>query len=157
MRRRLWGAHRGAENSRNGYRVRHWDTRVGTIELAMPKLRRGVYSPEFLLQPRRRAEQALVAVVCARPMWRACRRGGWTTWCRAMGIDGISKSEVSRMAARAGRKVVTEFRERPLDAGPYRYLWIDALVRHEALLVPAVMKGHGRRLVAASRSKLRAA
>jgi transposase-like protein len=52
------------ENSRNGYRHRPWDTRVGTIDLAVPKLRSGVYSPEFLLQPRRRAEQALVSVVC---------------------------------------------------------------------------------------------
>ena len=52
------------ENSRNGYRQRRWDTRVGTIDLAVPKLRHGVYSPEFLLTPRRRAEQALVAVIC---------------------------------------------------------------------------------------------
>ena len=52
------------ENSRNGYRTRSWDTRVGTIELNVPKLRRGVYSPEVLLSPRRRAEQALVAVIC---------------------------------------------------------------------------------------------
>ena len=52
------------ENSRNGYRTRPWDTRVGTIELSVPKLRRGVYSPEVLLSPRRRAEQALVAVIC---------------------------------------------------------------------------------------------
>lgn len=52
------------ENFRNGYRHRRWDTRVGTIDLAVPKLRSGVYSPEFLLQPRRRAEQALVSVVC---------------------------------------------------------------------------------------------
>ena len=51
-------------NSRNGYRHRPWDTRVGSIDLAVPKLRAGVYSPEFLLRPRRRAEQALVAVVC---------------------------------------------------------------------------------------------
>ena len=52
------------ENSRNGYRMRPWDTRVGSVDLAVPKLRHGVYSPEFLLQPRRRAEKALVAVVC---------------------------------------------------------------------------------------------
>src|SRR5687768_15063693 len=50
-------------NSRNGYRNREWDTRVGTIELAIPKLRSGTYYPEWLLEPRRRAEQALVAVV----------------------------------------------------------------------------------------------
>jgi len=60
------------------------------------------------------------------------------------------------MAAELDIKV-TEFRERPLDAGPYRYLWIDALVRHEALTNRAVVKGHGRGLVAASPLKLRAA
>ena len=52
------------ENSRNGYRTRPWDTRLGTIELNVPKLRRGVYSPEVLLSPRRCTEQALVAVIC---------------------------------------------------------------------------------------------
>jgi transposase-like protein len=64
-----WGAAYGErseerENSRNGYRMRPWDTRVGSVDLAVPKLRRGVYSPEFLLQPRRPAEKALMAVVC---------------------------------------------------------------------------------------------
>ena len=57
-------------NVRNGYRVRDWDTRVGTIELAIPKLRQGSYFPEWLLEPRRRAEQAMVAVVA-----RVLRRG----------------------------------------------------------------------------------
>ena len=85
------------ENSRNGYRMRPWDTRVGSVDLAVPKLRQGVYSPEFLLQPRRRAEKALVAVV-----YQAYVEGVSTRrvddLVRAMGIEGISKSEVSRMA-----------------------------------------------------------
>jgi putative transposase len=115
------------ENSRNGYRLRPWDTRVGSIELAVPKLRRGVYSPEFLLQPRRRAEQALVAVVCAAYVEGVSTRRV-DDLVKAMGIDGISKSEVSRMAA-ALDTVVTEFKERPLTEGPYRYLWIDALTQ----------------------------
>ena len=76
------------ENSRNGYRLRPWDTRVGSIELAVPKLRRGVYSPEFLLQPRRRAEQALVAVICAAYVEGVSRRGGSTTWSRPWGSTG---------------------------------------------------------------------
>jgi transposase-like protein len=96
------------ENSRNGYRLRPWDTRVGSIELAVPKLRRGVYSPEFLLQPRRRAEQALVAVVCQAYVEGVSTRRV-DDLVKAMGIDGISKSEVSRMAA-ALDQVVTEFK-----------------------------------------------
>jgi putative transposase len=115
------------ENSRNGYRLRPWDTRVGSIELAVPKLRRGVYSPEFLLHPRRRAEQALVAVICAAYVEGVSTRRV-DDLVKAMGIDGISKSEVSRMAA-ALDQVVSEFKERPLDQGPYRYVWIDALTQ----------------------------
>ena len=115
------------ENSRNGYRMRPWDTRVGTIDLAVPKLRSGVYSPEFLLQPRRRAEQALMAVVCQAYVEGVSTRRV-DDLVKAMGIDGISKSEVSRMAAELDAKVA-EFKERPLDQGPYRYLWIDALTQ----------------------------
>jgi transposase-like protein len=141
-------------NHRNGYRHRPWDTRVGTINLAVPKLRSGTYYPEWLLQPRRRAEQALVSVV-----GQAYVEGVSTRrvedLVKAMGIEGISPTQVSRMAVELDAKV-TEFRERPLE-GAYRYLWIDALVRHEAFLDPAVMKGHGRWLVAAGRLKLRAA
>jgi hypothetical protein len=85
------------ENSRHGYRLRPWDTRAGTIELAIPKLRRGTYSPEFLLQPRRRAEQALVAVICQAYVEGVSTRRV-DDLVKAMGIDGISKSEVSRLA-----------------------------------------------------------
>jgi putative transposase len=115
------------ENSRNGYRTRPWDTRVGTIELAVPKLRRGVYSPEFLLVPRRRAEQALVAVVCQAYVEGVSTRRV-DDLVKAMGIEGISRSEVSRLAAELDAKV-NDFRLRPLDTGPYRYLWVDALTQ----------------------------
>jgi len=115
------------ENSRNGYRMRPWDTRVGSVDLAVPKLRKGVYSPEFLLQPRRRAEKALVAVVCQAYVEGVSTRRV-DDLVRAMGIEGISKSEVSRMAQELDH-VVAEFRNRPLDAGPYRYLWIDRVTQ----------------------------
>jgi putative transposase len=114
-------------NSRNGYRVRDWDTRVGTIELAIPKLREGTYNPEWLLVPRRRAEQALVAVIGQAYVEGVSTRR-LDDLVKAMGIEGISSSQVSRMAAELDVKVA-EFRDRPLDAGPYRYLWIDALTQ----------------------------
>ena len=115
------------ENARNGYRMRPWDTRVGSVDLAVPKLRRGVYSPEFLLQPRRRAEKALMAVVCQAYVEGVSTRRV-DDLVKAMGIEGISKSEVSRMAQELDAKVA-EFKERPLDKGPYRYLWIDAVTQ----------------------------
>jgi putative transposase len=114
-------------NRRNGYRERTWDTRAGTIELAIPKLRTGSYFPDFLLEPRRRAEKALVAVVAQ------CYLEGVSTRrvedvARALGIERLSKSQVSEMA-RSLDAMVEAFRNRPLDAGPYTYLWVDALVQ----------------------------
>lgn len=114
-------------NVRNGYRVRDWDTRVGTIELAIPKLRHDSYFPGWLLEPRRRAEQAMVAVVAQ------CYVEGVSTRrvddvVKAMGIDGISKSQVSELA-RSLDVIVEAFRTRPLDAGPYTYVWVDALTQ----------------------------
>ena len=114
-------------NSRNGYRHREWDARVGTIDLAVPKLRQGTYYPVWLLEHRRRAEQALASVVAQ------CYVEGVSTrrvddLVKAMGIDGMSASQVSRLAASLDAKVA-EFRDRPLDAGPYRYVWIDALTQ----------------------------
>jgi putative transposase len=114
-------------NSRNGYRERRWDTRVGTIDLQVPKLREGSYFPAWLLTHRRRAEQALASVV-AQAYVEGVSTRRVEDLVEAMGIAGISKSEVSRLAAELDGKVA-EFRERPLDAGPYRYLWIDALTQ----------------------------
>jgi putative transposase len=114
-------------NSRNGYRERRWDTRVGSIDLAVPKLREGTYFPAWLLTHRRRAEQALASVV-AQAYVEGVSTRRVDDLVEAMGIAGISKSEVSRLAGELDAKVA-EFRERPLDAGPYRYLWIDALTQ----------------------------
>jgi putative transposase len=114
-------------NSRNGYRVRPWDTRVGTIDLAVPKLREGTYYPDWLLTPRSRAEQALTSVV-AQAYLEGVSTRRVSDLVKAMGIDGMSKSQVSRLAADLDAKVA-QFRDRPLDAGPYRYLWIDALTQ----------------------------
>ncbi len=114
-------------NRRNGYRERAFDTRAGTIELSIPKLRTGSYFPDWLLEPRRRAERALVAVVAQ------CYLEGVSTRrvedvARALGIERLSKSQVSEMA-KALDAMVEAFRNRPLDAGPYTYVWVDALVQ----------------------------
>src|SRR5437870_11794260 len=84
-------------NSRNGYREREWDTRAGTIELAVPKLRRGSYFPDWLLEPRRRAERAMTAVVAeAYVLGVSTRRVDELV--QAMGVQGISRSQVSELA-----------------------------------------------------------
>lgn len=114
-------------NSRNGYRERRWDTRAGTIDLQVPKLREGTYYPAWLLTHRRRAEQALASVI-AQAYIEGVSTRRVDDLVKAMGIEGISRSEVSRLAGELDGKVA-EFRERPLDAGPYRYLWIDALTQ----------------------------
>jgi transposase-like protein len=90
---------RSAERAtyRNGYRTRTWDTRVGTIELAIPKVRHGTYFPS-LLQPRRRAEHALLAVVQEAYVHGVSTRKV-DDLMKALGLDGVSKSEVSRSAA----------------------------------------------------------
>jgi putative transposase len=110
---------------RNGYRARDWDTRAGTIELAIPRLRQGSYLPS-MLEPRRRAEKALTAVIAQ------CYVEGVSTRrvddvARAMGLDGISKSQVSRVCAELD-ELVAAWRNRPLDAGPYGFVWLDALI-----------------------------
>ena len=115
---------RSAERAayRNGYRPRPWDTRVGTIELAIPKVRPGTYFPS-LLQPRRRAEHALLAVVQEAYVHGVSTRKV-DDLVRALGIDGLSKSEVSRICAELDT-AVEAFRARPLT-GEYPYVWVDA-------------------------------
>jgi transposase-like protein len=112
------------QNSRNGHRARRWDTRAGTISLDIPKLRQGSYLPS-LLEPRRRAEQALVSVICQAYVEGVSTRRV-DDLVKQMGIDGMSKSQVSELAKHLDVKVA-EFRNRPLDEGPYTYLWLDAL------------------------------
>ena len=113
-------------NRRNGYRERRWDTRVGTIPLGIPRLREGTYFPEWLLERRRRAEQALTSVVAeSYVLGVSTRRVDQLV--QSMGLSGISKSQVSEMA-KSLDVAVEDFRCRPLDNGPYRHLWLDALV-----------------------------
>ena len=113
-------------NVRNGYRHREFDTRAGTVDLAIPKLREGSYYPDWLLERRRRAERALTTVVAT------CYLLGVSTrrmekLVDALGITRLSKSQVSVMAAELDAQV-EEFRSRPLDAGPYTFVAADALV-----------------------------
>ena len=111
---------------RNGYRSRAWDTRVGTMELHIPKLREGSYFPS-LLEPRRRSERALLAVI-----QQAYVEGVSTRrvddLVKALGCEGISKSQVSRICQELD-VVVDGFLGRPLDGGPYPYLWLDGLTQ----------------------------
>ena len=138
-------------NSRNGYRRRDWDTRAGTIELAIPKLREGSYFPAFL-DHRRRAERALASVVATSYLLGVSTRRV-EKLAVSLGVTSMSKSQVSLMAAELD-EMVEGFRSRPLDAGPYAFLWIDALtqkvreggrtVNVHALIATAVNAG-GRR------------
>jgi putative transposase len=111
---------------RNGYRSRAWDTRVGTLDLQIPKLRTGSYFPSWL-EPRRRSEQALVSVVA-----EAYLKGVSTRKVEAvvqtLGIASLSKSEVSRLCEVLDEQV-EKFRQRRLDAD-YPYLWLDARYEH---------------------------
>ena len=111
---------------RNGHRPRPWDTRVGSLELQVPKLRTGSYFPSFL-EPRRRAEQALVAVVAEAYVQGVSTRKVEAV-IQALGSAGSSKSEVSRLCAALDTQVEA-FRGRRLDA-EYPYLWLDARYEH---------------------------
>jgi len=113
-------------NSRNGYRLREWDTRAGTIELAIPKLRAGSYYPEFL-EHRRRAERALASVVATSYLLGVSTRRV-EKLAASLGVTSLSKSQVSLMAAELD-EMVEGFRSRRLDAGPYTFMWIDALTQ----------------------------
>ena len=113
-------------NSRNGYRSREWDTRAGTVELAIPKLRSGSYFPDWLLQHRRRAEQALVSVVATSYLLGVSTRRV-EKLAEQLGVRQLSKSQVSEMATHLDAQVEA-FRNRPLDSGHYTFVWLDALV-----------------------------
>jgi putative transposase len=131
----------GRTAQRNGYRHRDLDTRIGTIDVAIPKLRKGTYFPEWLLERRKRAEAALITVVAD------CYLAGVSTrrmdkLVKTLGIDSLSKSQVSRMAADLDQ-LVEEFRHRPLDAaGPFTFVAADALtmkVREGGRVINAVV------------------
>lgn len=122
-----WGQHDPQRHTRrNGYRYRPLDTRVGTIDVAIPKLRSGTYFPQWLLQRRKRSESAVITVVAD------CYLAGVSTrrmdkLVTTLGITGLSKSQVSRMAADLDEHV-DQFRHRPLnDAGPFTFVAADAL------------------------------
>jgi putative transposase len=113
-------------NVRNGYRHRDFDTRAGTLDVAIPKLRSGSYFPDWLLERRRRAEAALTSVVAT------CYLLGVSTrrmekLVGSLGITRLSRSQVSEMARDLDEQVEA-FRTRPLDAGPYTFVAADALV-----------------------------
>jgi len=142
-------------NQRNGFRHRDLDTRVGTLDVAIPKLRQGTYFPDWLLERRKRAETALISVVAT------CYLLGVSTrrmdrLVQSLGIDGLSKSQVSRMAADLDEQVRL-FRTRPLDdAGPFTFVAMDALalkVREQgrvvnvACMVATGVNGDGHREV----------
>src|ERR687890_836969 len=105
-------------NSRNGYRAREWDTRTGTIELAIPKLRSGSYFPDWLLERRKRAERAMISVVAISYLLGVSTRR-MEKLVEQLGITRLSKSQVSVMAKELDEHV-EQFRTRPLDAGPTR-------------------------------------
>jgi len=110
------------QNSRNGYRERLWQTRAGAVDLKIPKLRSGSYFPGFL-EPRRMAEKALTAVV-QEAYVRGVSTRSVDDLVQAMGMSGISKSQVSRLCAEIDDKVQT-FLNRPLE-GDWLYVWLDA-------------------------------
>ncbi len=115
---------RSADRSgyRNGYREREWDTRVGTVELRVPRVRDGGFFPS-LLEPRRRAERALSAVVQEAYVHGVSTRKV-DELVKALGMMGISKSQVSRLCEELDEEV-ERFRNRELE-GPYPYVWLDA-------------------------------
>jgi transposase-like protein len=112
-------------NHRNGYRTRQWDTRVGSIDLRIPKLRQGTYFPESLLEPRRRSEKALLNVIAESYVLGVSTRKV-ERLVQQLGIDGISKSQVSEIAKQLD-VIVNDFRTRSLLGREYPFVWLDAI------------------------------
>jgi len=112
-------------NSGNGYRTRDWDTRVGSIDLALPRLRAGRYFPDWLLERRKRAVKALVTVVATSSLFGVSTRR-MEKLVEQLGIKHLSKSQVSVMARELDENVES-FCTRPLDAGPYTFVAADTL------------------------------
>ena len=149
------GAHErstGRVNHRNGYRERRWETRAGSVDVQIPKLRKGAYFPGFL-EPRRVSEKAMTAVIQEAYIQGVSTRSV-DDLVKAMGMTGISKSQVSRLCVEIDERV-DAFLDRPLE-GEWPYLWLDATyikVRRSgrivsvAAIVAVAVNTDGRRVV----------